>query len=66
MSAAEILIEALAFAVLNRQQEASQFLVNRGADINGMPGRLHSGGHTQLHFACTSMARATGEIITYL
>ena len=62
----EILIEALAFAVMNRQLEAAQFLVNCVADINGMPARLHGGGHTSLHFVCTSLARATPEIVAFL
>ena len=66
MTAAEILVEALAFAVINRQQEAARFLLDRGADINGMPARLHGGGQTPLHLACTSMARATRTMVAFL
>ena len=62
----EILIEALAFAAINRQLDATRFLVDRGADIDGMPARLHSGGSTPLHLVCTSMARDTPEIVAFL
>ena len=66
MTAAEILVEALAFAVINRQQEAARFLLERGAEFNGMPARLHGGGQTPLHLACTSMARATRTMVAFL
>ena len=55
----QILIEALSLATINWQFEMIEFLLKKGADINGHDVHCHSGNHTPLHHACSSQARVT-------
>lgn len=62
----EILVEAFAYAIINRQLEAAQILLDRGVDIDAMPARCHGGGQTPLHFACGSIARGGVGTVEFL
>ena len=56
ISEAEVLTEALAFAVINWRFDAIDFLLEKGADFNAHDRFCHGGSHTPLHYACSHVA----------
>ena len=60
MTDAEILGEALAYAVANQQLEAMRWLLDHGADPNVKPARFH-GGQSVLHLVCCNLGQGNVE-----
>lgn len=61
LDSAEVLMETLSLAVLNWQFEMVDFLLSKGANINGHDINCHSGHHTPLHHACGHIAYTRGN-----